>query len=142
MSDYLRREAGVYADRLEFTGNVNRDQLAQVLQGVDICVFPSRWESFGFVVLEAIAAGKAVVCSDNAGMAELVEHGKYGVVCPPKSPRKLADAILSLLKNPERRQNLARSARQDVLPKYLPEQVLKQQLACYEFAIAKGNVGP
>ncbi|HWK45049.1 MAG TPA: glycosyltransferase [Stellaceae bacterium] len=55
-------------------------QLAQLYAGVDAVVIPSRWEGFGYVALEAMRAGRAVIASRTGGLPEIVEHGRTGLL--------------------------------------------------------------
>jgi len=87
------------------------------------------------VVLEAMAAGRAIVCTDNGGMAELVDYGNYGLLVPPKSPRDIAQRVISLLDNPAQRHELGRKARDLGLRRFEPATVIPQQLKSYERAI-------
>jgi glycosyltransferase involved in cell wall biosynthesis len=135
MKDYLCAELREFQSSLEFTGRVPLNSIPGYLATTDICVFPSRWESFGFVVLEAMAAGRAVVCTGNAGMGEIVEHGKYGLVVPPKAPREIADRVGRLLDNPQYRHELGHRARTEGLLRFAPENVIPQQIQSYERAI-------
>jgi glycogen synthase len=138
MKDYLCREIGPkFLDRVEFTGKVPLNSIPRYLAETDICVFPSRWESFGFVVLEAMSAGRGVVCTGNGGMAELVDHGEYGLMVPPKSPRDIADRVNYLLANPGVRQDMGRRAREEGLRRFTPSAVIPVQLKSYERAIAR-----
>ncbi len=126
-----------YHDRLEFTGKVPLTSIPLYLADTDICVFPSRWESFGFVVLEAMSAGRAVVCTGNGGMAELVDQGKYGMLVPPQSPRDIADRVNALLASPEMRHEMGRRARTEGLRRFSASAVVPTQLRSYERAIAR-----
>ena len=101
----------------------------------DICCFPSHWESFGLVVLEAMAAGRAVIVTLGSGMAEIVEHEKTGILVEPKKPKELAKAICRLAQNPEMRAALGRAARAKVLETYSPEAVLQKQVEHYKKVI-------
>lgn len=138
MRDYLCGEIPrQYWDRMEFTGKVPLSSIPQYLAETDICVFPSRWESFGFVVLEAMSAGRGVVCTGNGGMAELVQGGEYGLLVPPKSPRDIANRVNYLLENPTIRQEMGRRARLEGLRRFSPAAVVPVQLQSYERAIAR-----
>jgi glycogen synthase len=137
MRDYLCEKLGAHMDRLEFTGRVPLHSVARYLATTDICVFPSRWESFGFVVLESMAAGRAVVCTDNGGMAELVDRGQYGLLVPPKSPRDIAAQVNRLLDNPQLRHELGYKARHHGLRRFTSSAVIPLQIQSYERAIAR-----
>jgi glycogen synthase len=101
MSEYLRRRVGAAARAMQFPGPISRHALHEAFDGVRVAAFPSLWESFGLVCLEAMAAGKPVVVTRGTGLAELAGHGEAGDVVPPRAPRRLARAIVSLLRRPE-----------------------------------------
>lgn len=125
--DRLRRHAG----RLEFTGGLDHGEAMATLHDADIVVLPSRWEAFGFVCLEAMAAARGVVASAGSGMAEIIEDGRTGVLVPPARPRAIARAVNALLANPLRRQALGRAARERVLTAYAPDVIAPMQEALY-----------
>jgi len=138
MKEYVCRGlAKKYIDRIEFVGKVPLNQISQYLAKTDICVFPSRWESFGFVVLEAMSAARGVVCTNNGGMAELLGGGKYGLLVPPKSPSEIAKQINYFLDNPAARKSMGALARKEGLKPFASEVVIPKQLASYERAIAR-----
>ncbi|MFT3781977.1 MAG: glycosyltransferase family 4 protein [Nibricoccus sp.] len=138
MRSYIYQRVPVqYHDRLEFTGGVSPEWIAPYLSETDICIFPSRWESFGFVVLEAMAAGRAVVCTGNSGMAEIVDFGEYGLVVPPQDPAAIAKSALRLLENPTLRYYLGTKARAAGLQRFTTAAVAPLQIKAYERAIAR-----
>ena len=87
------------ADQLRFLG-VRRD-VPQIIAATDIIVFPSTVQHFARPIIEASAMAKPVVASDIGGPRELVVPDETGLLIPPESPEKLAEAIISLLDNPE-----------------------------------------
>ena len=132
--DHLRPE---HRARVEFTDGVPPNAISRYLTDTDVCVFPSRWESFGFVVLEAMSAGRAVVCTGNSGMAELVNHGEFGLVVPPKDPPAIAENVSRLLGNPTLRYCFGRKARVEGLGRYAASTIAPLQLQSYERAIVR-----
>jgi glycosyltransferase involved in cell wall biosynthesis len=103
---------------------------------VDICVFPSVWENFPNVCLEAMSAGRAIVASSAGGMAEMLEGGVHGILIPPCNPKVIAEGVIRLLRSRELRQALGASARQRVLSAYSLEKIGPQLEQSYEVAIA------
>jgi glycosyltransferase involved in cell wall biosynthesis len=99
------------ADRTIFTGFLRGDELAAAFASADVFVMPSTTETLGFVVLEAMASGCAVVAAGAGGIPDLVEHGESGLLYDPGDPRAAIDAIASLLRQPGRRRFLAMHAR-------------------------------
>ena len=107
----LRRkyEKEVKRSRLEdvvFIGYVSYDDLPRYYKTADIyCAPATGWESFGIVLLEAMAVGTPVVASNIEGYASVVTHNVEGLLVPPKDEEKLAKALISLMNDePLRRQ--------------------------------------
>lgn len=88
-----------------------RDNIAEVLSTIDIFVFPSHEESFGVLLIEAMAAGLPAAASNNAGIPDIVIDGETGILVPPKDAVKLAGAVKQLIVDKELRTNLGRAAR-------------------------------
>ncbi len=137
MQEYLSKNLRRYRHALEFTGAVPLDQIPQYLAQTDICVFPSIWESFGLVCLEAMAAGRGVIGSSAGGMVELLAEGKAGLLTPPQQPQPLAQAMLHLLQNSHLRQQYGAIARARVLSHYNLEYIGQIQEASYRAAILR-----
>ena len=92
-----RRLGGV-----EFLGRVDDDEKAALYRTADVYVSPATGgESFGIVLLEAMAAGTPVVCSDIHGYKGVVRRGREGLLVPPHKPKALATALGHLLAEPE-----------------------------------------
>lgn len=134
-----RRLAG-HRDAVDFLGLVPYEHIPSLLEESDVCVFPSLWENFPNVCLEAMTAARGVVGSAAGGMAEMLDGGRVGNVVAPNSPDALATAVIDLLDDPERRKKYGTAARQRVLDAYSFEAVAPLQEACYEDAIAKSTV--
>src|SRR4029079_5485547 len=82
-------------------GSLSQAELAARLRAADCLVLPSRNESFGMVVPEALAAGLPVVASDRVGADALVERGRKGWVVPAGDARALAARLLRAAQSPE-----------------------------------------
>jgi glycosyltransferase involved in cell wall biosynthesis len=101
----LATDLGV-ADRVRFIGRVEGQEKVYLLQNALLTVMPSRtWEAFPLVVLESYAAGKPIVGTAIAGIVDLVEEGKTGMLVPEEDPAGLARAMGELFEHP----NCARS---------------------------------
>ena len=99
------------ADRTTFTGFLRGDELASAFASADVFVMPSTTETLGFVVLEAMAAGCAVVAAAAGGIPDLLDHGESGLLYDPEQPGAAIEAISGLLRHPGRRRFLAMQAR-------------------------------
>jgi len=97
---------------VEFLGRVSDDEKAQLFRTADVYVSPATGrESFGIVLLEAMAAGAPVVASDIHGYKGVVRRGREGLLVPPHRPKALAAAIGSLLTDDELRVRMAENGR-------------------------------
>lgn len=97
------------SDRIHFHGYL--DRLPAYLAAIDIVAVPSQNEAFSLVLVEAMAAGCAVIASRVGGMAEIVDDSVTGLFIPPDSSASLSAAIRRLALNPELRLSLAARAR-------------------------------
>ncbi|MDP9173940.1 MAG: glycosyltransferase family 4 protein [Planctomycetota bacterium] len=136
METHLRELLAGHLGSVEFTGPVPLEQIPRMLAETDICVFPSIWENFPNVCLEAMSAARGVVGSSAGGMSEILDFGAAGVLVPPRNPRELADAIIKLCQNPALRIKLGMNARARVLSEYNAQRVGQLQEASYRRAIA------
>jgi glycosyltransferase involved in cell wall biosynthesis len=104
-------DAGLSA-RFRFLGQLS-DPMA-LLPGLDVFVLPSLWEGMPIALLEAMAAAVAPIGSDIAGINEVIQHGRSGMLVPVADPTALATVIGSLVDDPERRRALACGASERV----------------------------
>ncbi|MBS4031270.1 MAG: DUF1957 domain-containing protein [Clostridiales bacterium] len=104
------RQRGI-ADRVVFTGFITDFERNRLFATADVAVFPSLYEPFGIVALEAMAAGVPVVVSDVGGMGEVVEHEKDGLKVHPGNAKELAEAVKSLLSDRALRERLKKEGR-------------------------------
>jgi phosphatidylinositol alpha-mannosyltransferase len=89
---------------VEFLGRVSDDEKAALFRTTDVYVSPATGrESFGIVLLEAMAAGTAIVCSDIHGYKGVVRRGEQALLVPPRDPAALASALSRLLADDELR---------------------------------------
>jgi glycosyltransferase involved in cell wall biosynthesis len=96
----LRDSLGLAAD-VDFLRHIPFDELVREYRDAALFCLPSRQEGFGIVLLEAMAAGRAVVASRAAAIPEVVPDGVAGVLVPPGDPQALASALIDLLAHPE-----------------------------------------
>jgi len=90
-----------------FTGHVSYEDLPRYYKTADIFCAPATGsESFGIILLEAMAIGKPIVASNIDGYASLVTHGVEGLLVPPREEKTLAQALISLLSDESLRQQM------------------------------------
>lgn len=139
MQEYIEKRLKRYIKALEFTGYKPLDKIPEMLSTTDICVFPSRWENFPNVCLEAMAAGRGVVGSNAGGMVDMLSAGA-GLLVDPYNPPQIAEAVLKLLKEPNLRMKLGMAARDRVLSEYNLQKIGDLQEASYIRAIKRRQI--
>jgi len=137
--EWVRRECRDYASRLQFVGKVPLAEMARAYGDLDMCVFPSLWENFPNVCLEAMAAGRAVIGSSGGGMREMLDEGRAGITVKPGDAAALAVAIIDLANAPTERERLGRLARARVLQAYNSDVIGAMMEGIYKEAI--GDAG-
>jgi glycosyltransferase involved in cell wall biosynthesis len=95
-----------------------REDIPQLFGASDLFVFPSLYEGLGVSLLEAMAAGLAVITTDRPPMSEVVDNGLTGVLVPPGDPTALAEAVLALAGDPSARQRMGEAARSVVAARF------------------------
>lgn len=125
----LARQLGLKG-RLSFCGHCA--DLPRRLAGIDIFVLPSLTEGFSLIVLEAAAAGCAVVASRVGGIPELITGGVHGLLVPPADVIALARAIASLARDPGQARRLARACRERVKAQFNLELMLSKTASLYK----------
>jgi phosphatidylinositol alpha-mannosyltransferase len=87
---------------VHFLGRVSDDEKAQLFRTADVFVSPATGrESFGIVLLEAMAAGAPIVASDIHGYKGVVRRGREALLVPPREPKEIALAVGRLLTDPD-----------------------------------------
>ena len=95
------------------TGHLEDDALARAIASADVMLTPSTTETFGNVVLEAMASGLAIVSADAPSTRALLDDGRTGLLCPPSDVQAYADAVANLIVDPDRRRQLGSAAREE-----------------------------
>ncbi len=123
--------AGLRTD-VVFLGRVDQDELPRFYASCDLFVAPALGgESFGIVLIEAMAAGRPVVASDIPGYASVITDGVTGRLVPPRDPEALAATIGTLLDTPATAAALAAAAAEHV-ERYDWAAVAERARAVYE----------
>lgn len=128
--EQLARSYGL-GDKVLFTGRIPDDALYRAMKLADIVVVPSRYEPFGIVALEAMAAAKPVIASRVGGLSEIVVDGETGILVPPEDPGALASAIESLLSNPELAREMGARGRRRVEELYRWDKIARYMRHVY-----------
>ena len=134
MGEHLRQrmwELGV-ADRVNIAGFISDEDRNRLLKVADVAVFPSIYEPFGIVALEAMAAKCPVVVSSVGGLGEVVQHGKTGITVYPDNIASLAWGILQTLNYPEAAAKRAETGYSIVKQEYSWDHIAAETIEIYE----------
>lgn len=122
---------------VEFIGYVPYEQLPRYYKAADIFCSPAVGrESFGIVLLEAMAMGKPVVASDIEGYRDVLTTNHQGLLVPPKDEQSLARALITLIKEPELRQKMG-AAGLDSVAKYRWDKIATEILDYYAEVLSR-----
>ncbi len=125
---------------VKLVGAVNEEEKPLYYRSSWVVAVPSLYnESFGIVALEGMASGRPVVATRHGGLAEVVEHGRTGLLVKPGDHRELAEAIVELLQDEKRRVSMGREARRVAVEKYSWDRVLDSILGAYRELTSGGG---
>ena len=121
-------------DRITYLGAI--DNVETVLPMADCVLQPSYHESFGMVLLEAMACGVPTVSSNVDGIPEVVVHGETGYYAGPDDHDALAAHVVKICRDPCLQQRLGQAGRQRAISHFHHDRIIPQYLACYERLLA------
>ncbi|HXT22856.1 MAG TPA: glycosyltransferase family 4 protein, partial [Thermoanaerobaculia bacterium] len=116
------------ATHVELAGSLPRPAAMARLFEADVFCLPSTYEGLPLAILEAMAAGLPVVATAVSGNPEAVEDGTTGLLVPPESAAALADALIALLTDPERRRRMGEAGRARVAERFSIDRVAERHL--------------
>lgn len=134
--EHRARSLGV-AEACTFVGKQPR--IVDYLSVADLLLLPSEHESFGLAALEAMAREVPVIASRTGGVPEVVVEGETGLLSDVGDVEKMSADAVALLRDPERRQQMGRRARQRALERYSTDLIIPRYIAFYEKVLTGGG---
>ena len=125
------------SNKVYFTGYLDVKQVQKMYKCADVAVFPSTYEPFGIVALEAMLAGVPTVVSDVGGLNEIVEHGVTGMKSYAGNSNSIADSILTLLYDHALAAKVAKNAKAKVKELYNWNKIAQDTHFTYQKAICQ-----
>ena len=114
-----------------FAGYVSDKAVPHFYACCDVFCYPSLWEGFGLTPAEAQSCGKPVVAFNTCAIPEVIENNLTGLLVEPKNVGALADALISLLNDENRRVRMGLEARKKVLQRFSWDKAAEQTLQVY-----------
>jgi glycosyltransferase involved in cell wall biosynthesis len=119
-----------------FTGYIPNQDVPTLYAACDVFCYPSLWEGFGLTPAEAQACGKPVVAFDNCAIPEVIKNHETGTLVKPRDVQGLADALISMLQDGEKRLRMGLKGRERVRQLFSWEKAAKETLKVYQGALS------
>ena len=132
--EVLSRELGLDS-KVVFLGE--RRDVGTYLSAMDIVAHTSDTEGCSNSLLEAMALGKPVVATDVGGNKEVVQHGKTGLLVPPRNAEAFAENLVALLKDSSKARAMGRAAAERVVTEFGLEGMVRRYQSLYEETLTK-----
>ena len=116
-----------------------KSDVRSFLHSLDLFVSPSRYDSFGLAIAEAMACQIPMIATKTAGAQEIIENGESGVLTEIGKPEHLAAAILDLIADGEKRKLLAENGRRRIENNFSLEKMVAETMRFYETILRKNN---
>jgi len=136
----VKKQLAGFGGQVEFQNRVEPSDVPDWLASVGLCVFPSIWETFSYVTLEAAQAGKAIIGTRTGAVPEILDNGRAGIIVPPGDVEALASALTKLMADDELRRNLGAAARRRFQERFHPDRVMGEILEVYREAVLRAEV--
>jgi glycosyltransferase involved in cell wall biosynthesis len=117
--------------QVELLGFISDERRNCLYSAVDVAVFPSLYEPFGMVALEAMAAGCSVIASDVGGLSEVVHHRQNGLTVMANNPQSIAWAVEQLFEDPAQAQIWREEAKRQVVAFYSWDKIATRTVELY-----------
>ena len=124
-------------ERVKFIGPIAPDLVPAWLSKMELCVFPSLWETFSYVALEAAYCGRAIVATDTGAIPLILDSGRVGEIVPPGNVRCLARALRKIMADSVKRSELGKKAADHVRNHFNRDKVTRQILHAYKIALTR-----
>jgi glycosyltransferase involved in cell wall biosynthesis len=116
-----------------------RGDLPRILPCLDLLVHPALREGLGIILLQASASGLPIVATEVGGIPEAVANGDTGLLVPPGNPRKLAEAVVQLLDDPDLRKSMGSRGKRKVAYEFSVDRMVEGNLAVYREVLSRTN---
>ena len=139
MIDELKAQVNAMeiSNKVYFAGYMNGKDVQKMYKAADVAVFPSTYEPFGIVALEAMLSENPIVVSDIGGLNEIVQHRENGMKSYAGNPNSIADSILELLYDHKLCADITKKAKNKVRNEYNWNKIAQDTHFTYQKAICQ-----
>ena len=131
VSKSICKELGMIK-KVFFYGWKEKNEVQKFMEGCDLCVLPSRIESFGLTIAEAMAAGIPVISTKAGAIPEIMKDGETGRLVPSEDIEALKKAIIYALENKKEMREMAKTAKEMVKEKFSWDLTAKKHIEIYK----------
>lgn len=132
----LKIKKRIFENNLEnnviLKGHLENNELIEIYKKAKIFAFPSHYEGLPTALLEAMACGLPIVTTSVSGCVDLIQDNYNGLLVPPKSPKKLSERIITLIKDDLLRERLGKNARKTVENNYTWDSIVDEIESVYK----------
>ncbi|MEI8296288.1 MAG: glycosyltransferase family 4 protein, partial [Alphaproteobacteria bacterium] len=139
MSDYLKEHySEIWQNKIIPLGTFPPNTTRQYQSQAKFILVPSIWDVFNYTCVEGMAQGKVVLCSEGAGVSDLIVHGQNGLTCLANNAEDLADKLEQMLSfNHKQRQEIGQAAKETVCNQLAPARIAQKRIERYQNLIQK-----
>ena len=119
-------------NNVTFFGWKEKHEIQKIMSNCDLCVLPSRIESFGLTIAEAMAAGIPVISTKAGAIPEIMKDGETGVLVPSEDIEAFRKAIIYALENRDKMQNRAKAAQEKAKKDFSWDSAAKKHIEIYK----------
>lgn len=134
-SDYIKKYAEEYCDRVVYLGSLEREKLYPIIKNAELCILPSRIENLSNACIEAMAMGKIVVATNGASYEQLIEDGVNGFLRERDNPDSFLEGIERVLSLSKSEKKILSENAKETVDRLSPANVYQQYLAYYQKVI-------
>jgi glycosyltransferase involved in cell wall biosynthesis len=132
MRNWMKIKLKKYESQISFLDRIEYLKLSEFINESEILIFPSLFESFSYVCIEGMAAGKAIIGSKLGGMNDLIQNNETGILVNPFNIKEIISSLEKLISNQAYTFNIRKAARDKVLKSENNERIINETLTYYK----------
>jgi glycosyltransferase involved in cell wall biosynthesis len=124
-------------DNITFLGVVKNDDMPDLIESSQVCVYPSHMEAMPLSWIEVMAMGKTLVAGKPGPGPEIISDGLTGLLCDPYNPEDIAAKAIMAMKAPDLAIKIGKAARKDALERFSVQRIVQQNIEFYQSLLAE-----